>query len=211
MDWLTFVSELVKSIAWPITIILCIVFLRKPLGALVPFLRTIKYSDVELQFGREVAKSETVAEKLPPSSANKPLQQTRDSLVQLAAVRPRTAIRESWKAVENAVLECATRERLELAPSARSMPMVVGSLIFNRGTVSETQYAVGCKNSNQVGEGRRSRTSDGFRRGRAKPVANLRGRSAGSFRSRVTWTIHRSSVSQCEKSVEGNRDYAASR
>ena len=142
MDRLTFISELVKSLVWPITVVVCVALARKPLAALLPFLRTIKYSDVELQFGREVARSETVAERLPIPVESETLRQTRESLVQLAAVRPRTAIRETWRAVENAVLEAAKREHLELAPSARSMPMVVGSLMFNKGIISETQYQV---------------------------------------------------------------------
>jgi hypothetical protein len=142
VDRLTFVSELVKSLAWPIAVIACAVLARRPLAALVPFLRTIKYSDVEVSFGKEVARSESVGERLPAPAETKTLQQTRDSLIQLASVRPRTAIRETWRAVENAVLEAAKRERLELAPTARSMPMVVGSLMFNSGVISETQYQV---------------------------------------------------------------------
>ena len=52
---LTFVSRVISSTAWPITVLICALILRKHLLALIPLVRTVKYSDVEIQFGKEVA------------------------------------------------------------------------------------------------------------------------------------------------------------
>ena len=68
MDRLTFVAELVAALAWPVTVLACVLLLRGFVTALVPLLRKLKYSDLELQFGREVAERPSVCR--PSSSAS---------------------------------------------------------------------------------------------------------------------------------------------
>lgn len=54
MDVLTFISELIKSLAWPVAIIILVILLRKPIVELIPLLRRLKYKDLELEFSQEV-------------------------------------------------------------------------------------------------------------------------------------------------------------
>src|ERR1700734_3282145 len=50
-----FITQLVTALAWPVTVLICVVVLRPLLVGLLPLIRKLKYSDVEIQFGREVA------------------------------------------------------------------------------------------------------------------------------------------------------------
>jgi len=63
LDSLTFVAEIVKALAWPTSILLLVLTLRKPIGELIPFLRKLKYKEIEMEFSCELA--ELKAEVLP--------------------------------------------------------------------------------------------------------------------------------------------------
>jgi hypothetical protein len=53
VDWLTFVSLIVKAVAWPITLVLILLFFRRSVGELIPRLRTIRIGSVEVSAARE--------------------------------------------------------------------------------------------------------------------------------------------------------------
>src|SRR5215218_6571872 len=106
MDGLTFTSQLVAALAWPITLLVSVLLLRKLLAELVPLLRKLKYSDVELTFGKEVAQLEhtAAAAGLLVSSS---MTHERETLIRLAQVRPRSAIRGAWEKVESSLVKLA--------------------------------------------------------------------------------------------------------
>src|ERR1700729_794792 len=91
---LGFISQIVSSLAWPITLLTCVLLLKRHLLALIPLVRTVKYSDVEIRFGQEVAelKRNTDIAELPNLNPS-PKQSHWESLSRLADIRPRTAIR----------------------------------------------------------------------------------------------------------------------
>ncbi|MER3513447.1 MAG: hypothetical protein C4310_02805 [Chloroflexota bacterium] len=68
MDWLTFVTELIKALAWPITILIIIIVLRKPLANLIPTLQRLRYRDLEIEFGRSVQELASEAKKELPAA-----------------------------------------------------------------------------------------------------------------------------------------------
>ena len=49
---LGFVAQVIGSVVWPVTVLTCVLLLRKHLLALIPLVRTVKYSDVEIRFGQ---------------------------------------------------------------------------------------------------------------------------------------------------------------
>ncbi len=53
MDWFTFVSVIVKAVAWPITLVLILLFFRRSVRQLIPRLRTIRIGSVEVSAARE--------------------------------------------------------------------------------------------------------------------------------------------------------------
>jgi len=54
MDNLTFFSEAIKTLVWPLTILAVILILRKPLRVLLLTLRRIQYGAFSAEFGRQV-------------------------------------------------------------------------------------------------------------------------------------------------------------
>jgi hypothetical protein len=67
MNLLQFIATMTASLAWPITIVVIIVILRKPLSSSIQSLRKLNYKDLQLDFSQEVAKLKVAADdaKLP--------------------------------------------------------------------------------------------------------------------------------------------------
>jgi len=59
MDWLTFVSKLVESLAWPVVALVLGLVFRRKLVALIPTLRKLKAGPVEAEF--ELAAKQVLA------------------------------------------------------------------------------------------------------------------------------------------------------
>jgi hypothetical protein len=131
---LGFISQIISSLAWPITLFTCVLLLKRHLLALIPLVRTVKYSDVEIRFGQEVAelKRTTDIADLPSQQGN-PKQNQWESLSRLAEVRPRTAIRSAWSQVESSIRELAKKKNTEITDAAEGMPMVIGAILLNQG------------------------------------------------------------------------------
>ena len=141
MNIRAFVAQLVAALAWPVTVLLSIILLRPLLGRLVPLIRTLKYSDVEIQFGREVSELKlAAAASIRPANVGARKQPIWEELVRLAAVRPRTAILQAWQQVEATLIGMAKNRHFEVAAAVWQMPMVLGALMLNAGAISVHQY-----------------------------------------------------------------------
>jgi hypothetical protein len=138
---LGFISQIISSLAWPITLLTCVFLLKRHLLALIPLVRTVKYSDVEIRFGREVAELTRTTDIVDLSSQGSSLKQNQwESLSRLADVRPRTAIRSAWSQVENSIRDLAKKMNTEITDAAEGMPMVIGAILLNQGVISTEQY-----------------------------------------------------------------------
>lgn len=120
MDLLTFNAEIIKSIAWPLTVLALVCLLRKPIIELIPLLRKLKWKELELEFKEKVTEVEAKAiEVLPdvkPEDANDP--ETRTNL-DLVSISPRAAIIETWLSVES-----AARKAIGHIPGARPLSAI---------------------------------------------------------------------------------------
>ena len=63
MDTLTFVSEALKSLAWPVVVVFLVLMLKKPITELIPLLRKLKYKELEMEFSEAVIQSAAVRAK----------------------------------------------------------------------------------------------------------------------------------------------------
>jgi hypothetical protein len=138
---LGFVAQIISVLAWPITLLTCVLLLKRHLLALIPLVRTVKYSDVEIRFGQEVAeltRTTDIAELPSPENNQRPNQW--ESLSRLVDVRPRTAIRTAWNQVEKSIRELAKKRNTEVTDAAEGMPMVIGAILLNQGAISGQQY-----------------------------------------------------------------------
>jgi len=144
MDTRTFITQLVSAVIWPVTVLICAALLRKPLGHLVMLVRTLKYSDFEVQFGKEVAelKTSVAAAGAIPLSATQSAERKPawEDLIRLASARPRSAIRQAWKEVERALERFAKQANVDVAPAVWQMPMVLAALLLNMDSLSQHQY-----------------------------------------------------------------------
>lgn len=108
MDGLTFTSNLIASLAWPIATIVIVALLRTPLAKLVVLLKRLKWNELEMDFTEEFEQLEVLAEaaKLPPASppSVEPFKivstDIRTAMVELAMKAPSVAVRNAWRKLE---------------------------------------------------------------------------------------------------------------
>lgn len=142
MDWLTFISKLAETVAWPFVVIVVFLNLKDNIQELFPILRKLKYKDFEAEFGEGVRE---VSEKLPPDDKQKTAESTgepsplREQLHRLSETAPRAAVLESWLQVEHAAQRLVSRAGI----TDRSLRMVGPSTMRNylekTGAISEQQ------------------------------------------------------------------------
>lgn len=121
MTWLEFIASVIHALAWPAVAIAAIILLRKPLAALIPLLRRLKYKDLELEFAQEVRELREKADaSLRPLAAPPTRVPEEDSLLDLAAVSPRSAVVEAWRLVESSARR-AIEARGALSEGTRSL------------------------------------------------------------------------------------------
>ena len=111
MDWLTFTAAVIKAVAWPLTALIIILVLRRPLLNLLPLLQQLRVKGIELEFGRrvEVLAADAAAELPPAGGAGSTLPPLRPPVAQLAEVSPRAAVLESWLEVRGAAVDALRR------------------------------------------------------------------------------------------------------
>jgi hypothetical protein len=138
---LDFISHLVSSLAWPATVLTTIFLFRRHIQTLVPLVRTVKYSDVEIRFGQELAELKRATDIGELPNSKEPAQDGQwKTLIRMAEVRPRTAIRGAWNEVDSSMRKLAAAKHVQIADAAESMPMVIGAILLNQGFISNTQY-----------------------------------------------------------------------
>lgn len=114
MDTLTFISELTKALAWPVSFVIISALFRKQVIMLLSRLRKGKVGAAEFEFEEAMKHLEESASELASSS---------DSSVGVPSVRlvttnPRAAILESWLGLEDKAIDLAIRLDL-IKPTAR--------------------------------------------------------------------------------------------
>ncbi|HPO12998.1 MAG TPA: DUF4145 domain-containing protein [Candidatus Hydrogenedentes bacterium] len=134
MDILTFVTEMVKSLAWPIASIAIILLLRRSLLTLIPNLKRLQYKEFAAEFDRDLKKAdEQVAEINPPpvrEAEETPMgipEPAAQKYRRLADASPKAAIIEAWRDVEVALLDAAG-----VRDSEATLPRVLDKL-FREG------------------------------------------------------------------------------
>lgn len=138
---LAFIAQIVSSVVWPFTTIACVLLLRPHLLRLIHLIRSVKYSDLEIKFVREVEglAEDAKSTSLPPKPS---AQQAREweEITRLADVRPRTAIRMAFRRLEELLAATARQKNIAISDAAGLMPMVVGAHLLSEGVIDTEQY-----------------------------------------------------------------------
>jgi hypothetical protein len=131
MDWLTFIAQLISALAWPVTLIVIILVLRRPLTELFPLVRRLRFQGIELDFSREIQALVYEARGQLPRvhsvlNAEGPL---RTQCIELAQVSPRTVVLESWIQLEKAAIDASRRHGLKLKSAELHSPLILGQAL----------------------------------------------------------------------------------
>ncbi|WP_027328738.1 hypothetical protein [Marinimicrobium agarilyticum] len=108
MDWLTFISLVIDSVAWPFALVATIILLRKELVEAIGRVQSIKHNETQIEFSNRIHEASREAEISLPETAT-PDTKTFARRIKLAELSPRGAILESWLDVETALEEMGSR------------------------------------------------------------------------------------------------------
>lgn len=144
MDLLTFLSDLVKSLAWPVTAVVLVVLLRKPIVELIPLLKRLKYKELELEFSQEVSELKAEADAIAKEKGEPPPSDVQGSeqLLDLVSFSARAAIMEAWLEVETAAVNTASSFwGVSSSGAFKNMPQL-GEYLLQCKVIDKNQLAV---------------------------------------------------------------------
>lgn len=144
MSYLSLITEIIKVLAWPCTVIVIVLMLRKPLIKLIPLLQRLKYKDLELDFGKSVKElREDAIKVLPDEMADATLvERIPEKIIRLAEISPRAAVMESWHAVQKAAIDALRKRRGDLEESARGSQYRLVQTVAKAGLLDEDQIGI---------------------------------------------------------------------
>ena len=169
MDTLTFISNILSSLIWPVVVVFTVVILRRPLrdsiADLGRRLHSIKFPGGEAEFSDELAEIKEAA-----NDANLPLVpftppvgpllsdvgEDERQWARLAELWPRATITEAWRHVEDAMRELARRSEIpeKESHSALSLIRALGRRqICTSDTVAIVSHLRGIRNTAAHGLG----------------------------------------------------------
>jgi hypothetical protein len=124
VDWLTFISEIVSSIAWPLVAVVVVFLIRPAILKLLPGLNRVKGFGIEADFGRELEQVRELSDE--SSTVSPPVTKTGISrggeVLALAELSPRSAVLESWRELEAVVSErVPSRDGEQRVSAARAL------------------------------------------------------------------------------------------
>jgi hypothetical protein len=142
VNGLAFVASLVHSLAWPAGLVVVVVVLRRPIGAVMGRgIRRLRAGPVEVEFDQELAEVRAELRRSPELAAEPLVQNSLgEELARLAEISPRAAVLEAFARIEVRLAEL-------LPGTETDFPRISGKLLAalarNRGLISdETATAV---------------------------------------------------------------------
>jgi hypothetical protein len=136
MDFLNFISNLIDSIAWPLTVIATAYILRNSLENLIQPLNKLKYGELEIEFAEEVEAIERSAiEKLPDLQESQSQANTRNEILKLIPISPKAAIIEAWKNLESISIKASEHANIDLHEKSFKKPLYIASALERNGVI----------------------------------------------------------------------------
>lgn len=108
MDGFQFISSIVGSVAWPISILLLIYWSRESLHAIISRIIKFKYKDIELDFSHELKVITQQAKRIGIEPTQSSIQETKektalqllDDADSISSVSPEAAVLTAWAPIE---------------------------------------------------------------------------------------------------------------
>lgn len=147
MDCLTFLSRAIEAMAWPGTVIILFVIVRKELPTIAKSLRRFKYKDLELEFGAATQAIAMEVKQAVPSPEKEvslsghPKAAAQAKLEAIAELAPRAAILEAWLQVEAAAADVIRTKSLAPLTSFQG-PLRLREGLQKGGILNARQVAI---------------------------------------------------------------------
>lgn len=146
MDALTFSVEIIKATAWPAALVVVALMIRKPVIELIPFLRRLKYKEMELEFSKELAQLKDEAAVNSPAIALptelKMATPLRSRLLNIASISPSAAILEAWSELESASIAVASALWAQTPNDTFKNYPHLGEYLLQCKVINEKQLAI---------------------------------------------------------------------
>jgi uncharacterized protein YutE (UPF0331/DUF86 family) len=146
MDALSFTAEAIKALAWPTATVLVALMVRKPVVELLPFLKRLKYKEVELEFSKELAQLKTEAETQAKGSEiahQTPIAISSNSrLLNLASISTSAAILEAWSELESVAIAVASAIWNQPPSDIFKNYPRLGDYLYQNKVIDEKQRAI---------------------------------------------------------------------
>ncbi|MCG8518720.1 MAG: hypothetical protein MI794_12080 [Pseudomonadales bacterium] len=107
MNWMEFTLALLQQLVWPVSIIICLVLLRRPVSRLIPMAKRFRFQGMEVEFHQELKAASRNAQAAFPEL----LADRRCLLLSSVEHLPNTSILEAWRAVDEAAETLVRRHR----------------------------------------------------------------------------------------------------
>jgi len=115
MDALEFAATLVKSLAWPITLLIIALVMREEIKSLLRSVTNLRFKDLEVDFGKELAEASREAGEMRPDNletkedANAAPIRLLLEAESLAQFFPASAVELAWSTVEDELMSAIMR------------------------------------------------------------------------------------------------------
>ncbi|HAS7003343.1 TPA: hypothetical protein I7290_23790 [Vibrio parahaemolyticus] len=107
MDWMTFVTSLSGHLAWPITVLIVVVLLKKNIEQIFPRLESFKHNKTEISFSKAVSevveKAKHVENDGEPLPSDLKSEETR--LISKIDIAPVAVVQQAWALLDRELLE----------------------------------------------------------------------------------------------------------
>jgi hypothetical protein len=140
MDKLTFISKVLESIIWPLTIVSMILIFKKPIIKALSYIKVFRFKDIELEFDENIKNLEKEAISslsIKNDYANLLDEQIFEKVQNLIEISPRLAIIESWNTFEIAAIK-ALQNKSKALLNAYSIESLL-HLLFRNGLLNSKQ------------------------------------------------------------------------
>lgn len=140
MDVRSFISELVSSVAWPLTVIGVAILLRPSLASLLADVKELRFRGLEATFERDLATARRIADEAEDVAEviSMPMSTQDERLVRLAEISPRAIIIEAWAELESAARSALSANQGQRPPTAG----ILGDLLLERGVFDEAGFQI---------------------------------------------------------------------
>ncbi|MBV36064.1 MAG: hypothetical protein CMP47_11545 [Rickettsiales bacterium] len=137
MDWLTFFSKMIESLAWPVGAVVIVAILKDELKKLLPFLKKFKAGPLEAEFERDVEKLKRTSQNIEEDLASNT--NSKDFLLELVEIHPRSAILEAWVRLEAAARLVLSKQTDQYSKSNYQPASKLARALESAGLISSAQ------------------------------------------------------------------------